>query len=257
MYLFDLKGKVIIVTGGYGHLGTAMCLALSNFGAIVYVIGKSQEKFNCQFANLVPVINFMHCDISNTNNIQQSFSEIFEEHQAIDVIVNNAVYLHGQTPLEISDEDWQYSIDGTLNSVYRCIREVVPYFLKNQMGKIVNISSMYGMVSPDFQMYENHPDFLNPPHYGAAKAGVIQLTKYFAQYLGHHNIQVNAISPGPFPNDSVQQNNDFIKILASKTALKRIGRPEDIVGAVAFLSSNAADFVTGHNLVVDGGWTIS
>jgi gluconate 5-dehydrogenase len=98
---------------------------------------------------------------------------------------------------------------------------------------------------------------LNPPHYGAAKAAVIQLTKYFAHYLGTSNIQVNTISPGAFPSGKVQEDSSFIRSLEKKTALKRIGRPPDLVGAFVFLSSGASDYVTGHNLVVDGGWTVS
>jgi len=257
MNLFDLHGKVIIVTGGYGHIGNTICRGLYDHGAIIYVFGKSEDKFKSQFYDETATIYFKSCDISNTLNIQQSLLEVFEQHQRINVFINNAFYLRGQNPLCISDEDWQYSIDGTLNSVYRCIREVVPYFLKNSGGKIINISSMYGLISPDFKIYDNHPDFLNPPQYGAAKAGVIQLTKYFAQYLGHYNIQVNAISPGPFPNESVQLDQEFVQELANRTSLKRIGKTDELVGSAIFLSSAASNFITGHNLVVDGGWTIT
>ena len=257
MSLFDLHDKVVLVTGGYGHLGVTMCRGLSKAGALVYVLGKTEDKFKEQFSAEEKAIHFKSCDLSQTSEIQESFSSIFDKHQAIDVLINNGVYLRGQNPLEISDSDWQHSIDGALNSVYRCIREVAPFFKTKGKGKLINIASMYGMVSPDFSLYENAPDFLNPPHYGAAKAGVIQLTKYFAQYLGQHNIQVNAISPGPFPNDAIQNDKEFVQALKSRTALKRIGKPEDLVGAVVFLSSSAADFITGHNLVVDGGWTVS
>jgi gluconate 5-dehydrogenase len=120
----------------------------------------------------------------------------------------------------------------------------------------VNIASIYGVVSPDFQVYEDIEQFINPPHYGAAKAGIIQLTKYFASHLGPLNIQVNSISPGPFPAKQVQDASLlFIERLSKKTMLKRVGKPEDIAGAVILLSSNGSDFITGHNLMVDGGWT--
>lgn len=234
-----------------------MCQGLSDFGATVYVLGRSEEKFSHRFDHGDKAIRFKRCDISNTVDIQQSFSEVFEEHQAIDILVNNAAYVRGQGPLDISDDDWKDTVDGVLNSIYRCIREVTPYFLMRSRGKLINISSMYGVVSPDFRIYDDSPEFLNPPHYGAAKAAVIQLTKYFAQYLGPHNIQVNCISPGPFPSDSVQQDKKFVQALENRTSLGRIGKPEDLVGAVVYLSSAAADFVTGHNLAVDGGWTIS
>jgi len=256
MLLFNMNEKVVLITGGYGHLGASICRGLSDCGAIVYVLGRSKEKFTSKFKENRTNIHFITCDISSTLSISQAFDEVHTKKNTIDVLINNAVYVRGQKPLEISDEDWAYSIDGVLNSVYRCIREIVPYFQKKGAGKILNISSMYGMVSPDFAIYDNSPDFLNPPYYGVAKAGVIQLTKYFAQYLGQYNIQINTVSPGPFPNETVQQDKQFIDALKKKTALKRIGNPDDLIGAIVFLSSNASDFVTGHNLVVDGGWTI-
>ena len=253
--LFSLENKTVLVTGGYGYLGREICEGLAGCGAKVYVLGRSTEKFNSAFGETS--IKFVHCDIASTESITGAFAEVFAKEEKIDVLVNNAFYVKSQNPLNISDEDWAYSIDGSLNSVYRCIREIVPFFVKKGAGKIINVSSMYGMVSPDFSVYEDSPNFLNPPHYGAAKAAVIQLTKYFAHYLGTSNIQVNTISPGAFPSGKVQEDSSFIRSLEKKTALKRIGRPPDLVGAFVFLSSGASDYVTGHNLVVDGGWTVS
>jgi gluconate 5-dehydrogenase len=258
MSIFNLTGKIALVTGGYGHLGYAMCCGLADFGATVYVLARSEEKFNKRFEGVNSSIFFQSCDILDTASIQSAFSDIYNKHNAIDILVNNAARTKSNIPLKISDEDWAFSVDGTLNSVYRCIRAVTPFLLQNKGGKVINIGSMYGMVAPDFSLYEGCHQFTNPPHYGAAKAGVIQLTKYFAQYLGPENIQVNSISPGPFPSESVQQaDKEFVNNLASRTSLKRIGRPEDLIGAIIYLSSSASDFVTGHNLVVDGGWTIS
>ena len=126
-------------------------------------------------------------------------------------------------------------------------------------GKIINVSSMYGLVSPDFRLYEgdNCERFLNPPHYGAAKAAMLQVTRYYATYLGKHNIHVNSITPGPFPNLSVQAENPvFIERLKAKNPLGKVGTPEDLTGVCLLLSSSASDFITGQNFVVDGGWTI-
>ena len=257
MSLFDLQGKVVAVTGGYSHLGTAMCTGLQEAGACVYALGRSEEKFAAKFTEPTDTLRFATCDISETKSIKACFAQIAEAHGTLDVLVNNGVYVRGQDPLGLSDDDWAHSIDGALNSVYRCIREVAPYFEKAGSGKIINISSMYGMVSPDFSVYEQSPDFINPPHYGAAKAGVLQLTRYFAQHLGPKNIQVNAISPGPFPNAKTQEDKVFIKALTAKTSLGRIGQPEDLQGSIVFLSSPASDFITGQNIVVDGGWTVT
>jgi len=257
MNCFDLNEKIAVVTGGYGHLGHAMSLGLADFGADVYVLGRSKEKFLSRFSEKPPKIFFKQCDIAKTEDIKSSFKAIFEEKGSLDILICNAAYARGRQPMSISDEDWGYSIDGVLNSVYRCMREIMPYFVNQQSGKIINISSMYGVVSPDFRIYDKSPDFLNPPHYGAAKAGVIHLTRYFAQFLGQHNVQVNAISPGPFPKESIQKNESFLNELIEKNPLKKIGKPEDIIGATILLSSAGSNYITGHNLIVDGGWTIT
>ncbi|GAK94377.1 3-oxoacyl-[acyl-carrier protein] reductase [Nonlabens ulvanivorans] len=115
---------------------------------------------------------------------------------------------------------------------------------------------MYGVLAPDFSIYKDCPQFLNPPHYGAAKAGVIQLTKYYASYLGGYNINVNTVTPGPFPSLGVQENLNFVEELKKKTVLGRIGFPEDLAGIFTFLVSDAANYVTGQNFIIDGGWTI-
>jgi NAD(P)-dependent dehydrogenase (short-subunit alcohol dehydrogenase family) len=256
MNLFDLRGKIAVVSGGYGYLGRDMCLALAVHGADVFALGRSAEKFAEAFAG-APGVRFIQGDVADSTAMQTAFASIARDAGGIDVLVNNAFYSRGNQPLGLADADWAYGIDGSLNSVYRCIRDVVPYFKQRGGGRIVNIASMYGMVSPDFAAYRDAPQFTNPPHYGAAKAGVIQLTRYFAKYLGPDNIRVNAISPGPFPAAAVQKDAGFIGELNRRTALGRVGEPRELGGALVFLCSDASSFVTGHNLVVDGGWTIS
>jgi gluconate 5-dehydrogenase len=253
---FNLKNKVAIVTGGYGHIGTAITHGLCEAGATVIVAGRSNDKFEKVFSSNNNNILFQDMDLSKTESIIECFQTVFNKFGKIDILINNAFYLEGQDPEKMTDKDWNFGIDGTLNSVYRCIREIIPYMKEKNKGKIINISSMYGMVSPDFEIYKETPQFLNPPHYGAAKAGVIQLAKYYAVYLGTCNINVNTITLGPFPSSSVQENNIFIENLNKKNPLHRIGKPDDVKGACVFLSSNASDYITGHNLVIDGGWTI-
>lgn len=139
-----------------------------------------------------------------------------------------------------------------LNAVFYTTKEASEY-LKASKGVIVNITSMYGHVAPDYRIYDGK-EFANPPSYGAAKAGVIQLTKYLASFLSPYGVRVNALSPGPFPFPETQKNNDFIEKLASKNMLNRIGQPEDLKGAIALLCSDASSYMTGQNICVDGGW---
>ena len=256
MSIFSLRvdNKVIIVTGGYGYLGKAISESLSFHGAKVIVAGRTKDKFNEVFKNNNK-IDFIDFDISNTDSIKSGFESVFNKYGKIDVLINNAFYSKGQSPETMSDEDWKFGIDGTLNSIFRTIREIIPIFKQQGSGKIINVSSMYGVVSPDFRVYDSNPEFLNPPHYGAAKAGVLQMTRYYASYLGKNNIQVNAVTPGPFPSDKVQNEKAFIEALQSNTCLNRIGLPEDLAGIFTFLSSDAANFITGQNFIVDGGWT--
>ena len=257
IYNFDLSKKTILITGGYGYLGKAITESLLFHKATVIVLGRDENKFNDIFKSnnfLGTTLLFQHCDVSKTKSLKEAFLEISKNND-ISVLINNAFYSSGQSPEQMADEDWENGIDGTLNSVFRAIREIMPYFKNNSGGKIINVSSMYGVVAPEFSVYEDAPQFLNPPHYGAAKAGVIQLTKYYASYLGEYQINVNTVTPGPFPSDSVQKDKDFIKALADKTCLKRIGEPDDLGGIFTFLSSDASNFITGQNFIVDGGWT--
>jgi NAD(P)-dependent dehydrogenase (short-subunit alcohol dehydrogenase family) len=255
---FNLNEKIILITGGYGYLGKAITESLLFHGAQVYVLGRDENKFLDIFATIKDKTNlfFEYCDVSNTDEIKKAFQAIYLVTGKIDVLINNAMYYKGQSPELMTDDEWMIGIDGTLSNVFRCIREIIPYYKETMKGKIINVSSMYGVVAPQFEVYDDFPQFLNPPHYGAAKAGIIQLTKYYASYLGHLGINVNAVTPGPFPSLPVQKSAGFINNLKSKTCLNEIGKPEDLAGAFVFLSSDASNYITGQNIIVDGGWTI-
>ena len=258
VHTFDLTGKVILLTGGYGYLGKAASESLVHHGGMVYVLGRTKEKFDKAFEGhdeLEKNLHFQHCDVAETSSIQKAFESVLSQEGKIDVLINNAFYLDGQDPLLMTDEQWETGIDGTLNSVFRCIREVIPYIEKSDAPRIINVSSMYGVVAPDFNVYEDFQEMLNPPHYGAAKAGVVQLSKYYASYLGKKGITVNTVTPGPYPPESVQKKEKFIELLEEKTLLKRIGKPEDLAGAFVFLASDTSGYITGQNIIVDGGWT--
>ncbi len=252
-----LEDKVALITGGYGHLGSAITKGILNHGGVAVVLGRSQEKFDelkSQISNHKNLY-FENVDVSDLESVKVAYLNIYKNFNRIDALFNNAYFGKSEIPEKMSDQDFSIGIEGALGSVFRCIRELLPYL--NTNAKIINISSMYGTISPDFRIYENCLEFQSPPNYGAAKAAIQQLTRYFANYLGPKGITVNCISPGPFPNPKVQENAEFIKHLENKTALRRIGRPEDLEGICAFLASDFSAYITGQNFAVDGGWTIS
>jgi len=260
--LFSLEGRVVAFTGGSGHLGRAMVRALAEYGATV-------SNLDCQpiAEEELPAdeearqrIHTLECDLSVTESIASVFAGLWQQFGRLDALVNCAAYGGGaggkkvDDPVLPDDESWALGLDGTLTVTYRCIREAIPYFRKNGSGSIVNIASMYGHIAPDPAMYGD-TGFDSPAMYGAGKAGVLQLTRYYASNLPADKIRVNAITPGPFPQPAVEEHGEFLERLTAKTMLGRYGRPEELAGALLLLTSDASSYMTGANITVDGGWT--
>lgn len=258
--IFDLTGKIAVVTGGYGHLGKAMVRSLYECGATVVVAGRMEEKYLKVFSEVERErIQFSSIDIMKTDSINTFFDRLSSEFGRLDILINNAHSAKGSSQENLSDDEWAYTMEGVVGSVHKMIRSAAPIMKENKSGKIINITSMYGIVSPDFDLYsgDNCEKYTNPPHYGAAKAAMIQLTRYYAVLYGPKSIQVNSISPGPFPKKHIQaEDKVFIERLKNRNPLNKIGKPDDLIGVVALLSSSASDFITGQTLQVDGGWTI-
>lgn len=251
----DLKSKIIAITGGYGYLGRGMANILLEYGAIVYILARNKAKFDIEFGHQSSA-HFIETDIESKKSIDDSIQKIGDHEGKIDVLINNAHYGVSNHPEKMTSDEFRKGIDGGLNQFYNCIRASIKYLKLSKNGKIINIASMYGMVVPDLDIYNGREEFLNPPNYGVAKAGVIHLSKYYAMYLGKYNINVNSVSPGPFPSTEVQKDKEFVIRLENKTKLKRIGKPEDLQGIILLLSSSMSSYLTGQNIAVDGGWTI-
>ena len=251
----DIKSKIVVITGGYGYLGSALANILLKYGAKVYVLARNKSKFDLEFGNQLSVF-FVKTDVESTISIDNSIQEIGDKEGRIDVLINNAYYGASNHPEKMTSEEFRKGIDGGINQYYDFIRSSIQYLKSSEKGKIINIASMYGVVVPDLDLYEGREEFLNPPNYGVAKAGVIHLTKYYAMCLSKYNINVNSISPGPFPSEDVQKDKEFVKRLEKKTKLKRIGKPEDLQGLILLLSSSLSSYITGQNIAIDGGWTI-
>ena len=256
--LLSLKGRVALVTGGAGLLGSQISEGLAELGATIWVGSRDGDKC-ASFAKALAERyegnhNGLTLDITSSSSCRSAVETVIGRAGKIDILVNCSWTGKKNTFESISEEDWLFDIDVSLNSVFRMIKAAFPA-LKESRGVILNIASMYGVVAPDHRLYDGER-YANPPSYGAAKAGVLQLTRYLSSFLSPHGIRVNAISPGPFPYESTQRENPgFIERLAGKNPMNRIGTPFEIKGAAALLCSDASSYVTGQNLAVDGGWT--
>ena len=253
--LFDLTGKTVLVMGGSGNLGTAQVDALAAFGATVISVhiedvGEDARK------NVIHIV----ADLSDNEAHKAIFERVKRDYGTLDVLINNAAFGGGSggkginNEIEYFDDDmWQGGIEGNLGLTFRSIRAAVP-LMKERGGSIINIASMYGVVSPDPSIYGDSGNN-SPVTYGVAKAGVLQLTRYGAAHLAKYGIRVNAVTPGPFPNERTLANKPFAAKLAEKTMLRRVGERKELVGAIILLASDASTFMTGSNITVDGGWT--
>lgn len=255
--LLSLDGKTAFISGGAGYLGEAICEALAEQGANI-VIG-SRDKLKCdKFAERLKIdygidATGVELNILDLDSLKKVASLIADKFGRLDILINNAWSGKKNSFESITYDDWRYDIDMCLNAIFYTVKEMIELIKKTQ-GTIVNIASMYGHTAPDYRIYHGN-EFANPPSYGAAKAGVIQLTKYLASFLSPHNIRVNAISPGAFPFPETQKDIDFIDQLSSRNMMNKIGQPEELKGIIALLCSDASSYITGQNICVDGGWT--
>ena len=260
--LFSMKGKSVIFTGGCGNLGRPMVRALLDYGANVFVpsttdrFDESYDEYRAS-GQLV----FHKADLHHSEEIREAFLTAERTFGRIDVLVDCVAYGGGaggkncEFRLDrVPDETWEEGVDGTLNVIFRCTREIIPLFERAGGGVIVNIGSMYGLVAPNFEIYGDDIAW-NPPSYGAGKAGVIQFTRYCAAALARKNIRVNSLTPGAFPHVTPGFNQGFLERLSAKPMLKRTGRAEELCGALLLLCSDASSYMTAANIVVDGGMT--
>lgn len=259
--LFSLEGRTALVVGGAGLLGGEISHALAELGARVIVASRSAERCSGFVATLgarYPASRpkALSVDITQPDSIRALIEATGREcPDGLDILVNSGWSGRKNTFESISDADWNADIEVCLNGVFRTVKAAFP-LLKARRGNILSVASMYGHVAPDYRLYDSER-FANPPSYGAAKAGLIQLTKYLSSFLSPHGIRANCLSPGPFPLETTQRENpDFIARLGAKNPLNRIGRPHEVKGAAALLCTDAGSYITGQNICVDGGWGV-
>jgi NAD(P)-dependent dehydrogenase (short-subunit alcohol dehydrogenase family) len=273
MELFSLEGKVAIVTGACGLLGTQHCEALAAAGATVVAADLDESAASAVADRLgkgrvqsrVQIHLGIGLDVTSIASLEGARKRILDAYGHIDVLVNNAAIndmfenpllagtqsMFENYPLEMWDRSWKVNVSG----VFLCSQVLGGVMAKQGTGSIINIASTYGVVAPDQSIYRNEDGeqtFYKSPAYPVTKSAVLGFTKFLAAYWGNKGVRVNALSPGGVEN---QQDSFFRSNYSNKTLLGRMAAPSDYKGAIVFLASEASAYMTGANLIVDGGWT--
>ena len=251
--LFSLSGRTIVVTGGAGHIGRPLCVFLQESGAEVLCLSSRTHEF--PVAESGPgTITSEACDVRDESAFLAAVEGFAETRNGIDCLVNNASRAPRGIDFDISREDVNAVFDNVFTHYFTCSRALLPLFRDNR-SSIVNNATIWGMVSPDPRV---HLDLKNEPSFalGPAKAAILNLTKYMAVMLAPKGIRVNAVVPGWFPQRRGPDNPDYMHQIESRIPMGRIGQPSELAGVIAFLLSDAASYITGQSLIVDGGYTI-
>jgi len=266
--MFDLKGRNIIITGSAGLLGSQYALTLSKVGANTILVDldkkrnqKLMEDIKSKYHTKPKSYNI---DVTSKDEILNLKDDILKNYDHVYGLINNVAFTtkaskvkkiekfssdFEEFPLDI----WKKSIDVNLTSVFLCSQIFGREMLKKKKGVIVNIASTYGLVGADQRIYGNSK-INSPSSYAATKGAIVNLTRYLAAYWHKKNIRVNTLSPGGVKDETYQKAN-FIKNYSDKTILGRMAKKTEYNGAILFLMSDASSYMTGSNLIVDGGWT--
>ncbi len=256
--LFDLTGKVALVTGGAGWLGTAMSESLAEAGAHLVIASRGVEKCQALADRLSdggPECVAIKLDVNDEAQVRDVVDRSADHFGRLDILINNA---YSGTAPDIDDatgEDLLASFKGNTLQYFVAAQQAVGHMRKVGGGSIVNIASMYGVVGSYPDAYVGLP-VNSPVNYHACKGAVVHMTRHMAAYWAADHIRVNAISPGPFPKTDMKGKlPEFIARLERKTPLGRMGLPHEMKGVTLLLTSDAGSFITGQNILVDGGWT--
>jgi NAD(P)-dependent dehydrogenase (short-subunit alcohol dehydrogenase family) len=271
--LFNLKNKIIVITGGSGYLGSEFSLALSNIGATPIILDKNRttlELLKKAFIKKRKKGFFYLLDLNNENKVNSAINLIIKKYRRIDCLIN-AAGSTGQKMLKTNSNFferfekydfklWKESLEENLSSIFIVTKSVARHMLKRKKGSIINIASDVGVISPDHRIYEANKkinykgvNFNTPISYSVAKSGIISMTRYLATYWAKKGIRVNCVSPAGVYK---KHNKKFVEQLSQRIPLGRMAKSYELNGAIIYLCSNASSYVTGHNLVVDGGRTI-
>ena len=269
--MFNLKGKNAIITGGAGYLGRSMAEGLLQQGANVILFGRGQKiidlREELQDKYRKCKVSYYDVDFYDTDKYKSCLEDCIKKNKTIDVLINNSFDFSNKSGFNckeghlenMSKEMFLNGMDSGIFWAFLSMQVIGFHMCKNKSGSIINISSVYGHVSPTYKLYEGLKDTFNPITYSIAKSGILALTRYCADNYGRFNVRVNSISPGMYPNTTGKNKPDsrIMKRLTNKIPMVRIGQVEDLRGIIVFLSSDASSYCSGSDFVVDGGFLCS
>jgi 3-oxoacyl-[acyl-carrier protein] reductase len=239
----DLSGKVAVVTGSTRGIGRMIATTLGECGARIAIVGRDEQKSNAVAAELGGEAKGFACDVADTNQVAQLVSNVESAFGSLDILVNNAGVTRDNVVMRLKDDDWDTVLDANLRGPFAAIRAASRGMMKRRWGRIINITSVVGMIGNKGQA-----------NYAASKAGLIGLTKSVAKELASRNILVNAVAPGFIETEMTDAMTDEAKrSLTGMIPLDRLGSTADVASVVAFLASEHASYITGQVIVVDGG----
>jgi len=242
-----LKDKVAIVTGGTKGIGRAISLLFAEEGArVVANFSKDVEAAESlinEAQSKKLKLGLFKANVTQFDQVKEMVEDVFAEYGRIDILVNNVGLIHDNFLMLMSDDDWNSLITVNLNSLFYCCKTVIRKMIPEKRGKIINISSVSGILGTAGQT-----------NYAATKGGVISFTKSLARELGHFNIHVNAVAPGLIESEIISNMpKEKIEAIIKSSSLGRMGKPEEVARAVLFLASDHANYITGQTIIVDGG----
>lgn len=258
----SLKGRVAMITGGCGHLGRTMAHTLAEAGADIVIVDVREDAIRAFCSELETAWNIktlgLTVDLENEEQRKGIVPKVIEAFGRLDILINNAAFVGtsnltgwGVPFAQQETGTWRRALEVNLTAVFDLTQFAAPYLKASGHGSIINVASIYGIVGPDPRLYEDLPMF-NPAAYAASKGGVVQFTKWCSTVLAPE-VRVNAITPGGIFRG---HEDPFLSRYESRTPLKRMAREEDFIGATIFLASDLSQYITGQNIVVDGGFSV-